>query len=478
MLTTSIRSSLNSLKELVTILTGLAIVNALLFYVTDSPGTPLPLEDLRQPARLFPFLLLLGNLVRFFHGNLRHLDELRTEPEPNQRRPPSLPWRDYFFITSQTLLFGIAGFYQQTPRVFFPLLSSALAIDLVMFAPKTYSVIQELKPIGLFNSLRYSAGRRKLGYETLFIANNLVVGLLFGLGITVAVLYRGSDAAALNVGFAFFATNILVDYYSNWHFYFPAEKPRIFLAAPFTGKLDAVGIVRRRFQKKLERFIRDLGKAGATVDSAHDRELFGLWKWPAAALTLEDFRQIRSDDLLVAVMDGTPSGGVKIELGWASMLGKPIFLAHLDSADVIEEALQVESKLENMVPFTRATFAEHFAETLPQVKRFWSENHSYAVTPLERLKRNREALASSSGLDDSKPWLLCSPGETFHVLSSDPKLRRLAKIVRSLDIPSSRYIDLMTASFVVVVLERDAVDELIDIGWMSAFGVPLKLYNM
>lgn len=159
-------SVLDSGKELITILTGLAIANAVLVFVTQGDFSLVRRDQIFDPTRLIPFTLLLLNTIRFYHGNMMHFEDLKRRAtehpigsqSPSQfHRVPKSPWLDYFGITLQHVVFVLAGLYLEIPKVFVPLISVVLLIDLVMFAPRVYghfrAPLDEL--VNLIKSVRW-----------------------------------------------------------------------------------------------------------------------------------------------------------------------------------------------------------------------------------------------------------------------------------------------------------------------------------
>ncbi|OLT25785.1 hypothetical protein BJF83_22645 [Nocardiopsis sp. CNR-923] len=110
--------------------------------------------------------------------------------------------------------------------------------------------------------------------------------------------------------------------------------PRVFLAAPYTQWLDpSTRLVRADLRNRLNRLRGGLIEAGAHVFSAHHNERWGAEWLPAEECTPADFRAMRVADAVCAVVGSPASGGVAVELGWASALGKPVLAIMDDGAD-------------------------------------------------------------------------------------------------------------------------------------------------
>lgn len=102
----------------------------------------------------------------------------------------------------------------------------------------------------------------------------------------------------------------------------------VFIAYPFTKLIDEnTGEIRyceRLFLEKLRLYIKENGH---TVFLAHYRENWGKQLMSANECTPADLYEMKKADLVIAFPgEKIPSGGVMIELGWASILNKKIVL--------------------------------------------------------------------------------------------------------------------------------------------------------
>ena len=107
----------------------------------------------------------------------------------------------------------------------------------------------------------------------------------------------------------------------------PSHPPIVFLAAPFHGYLDAEG--QKMVPDKItmiQNLLAFLRAKGFVAQSAHEREAWGEdWYGPEVCTPL-DIETIRVSDLVIAIPGPPLSGGVHVELGWASCLGRRIVL--------------------------------------------------------------------------------------------------------------------------------------------------------
>lgn len=100
---------------------------------------------------------------------------------------------------------------------------------------------------------------------------------------------------------------------------------KAFVAAPFAGLMKGHQID-KSFASILRAVIQQLRSVGFQTLNAHEQENWGeSWTTPEIS-TVRDQKQIAAADLIVAIPGPPFSGGVHIELGWASAMGKPILV--------------------------------------------------------------------------------------------------------------------------------------------------------
>jgi len=100
---------------------------------------------------------------------------------------------------------------------------------------------------------------------------------------------------------------------------------RIFLGAPFSNHLKETKFD-SELRNTIESIIFSLKEKGHDVRSAHVREKFGEQLMTPDVCTPLDFKEIQDCDLFIAIPSNPPSGGVHIELGWASAINKEILM--------------------------------------------------------------------------------------------------------------------------------------------------------
>jgi nucleoside 2-deoxyribosyltransferase len=102
---------------------------------------------------------------------------------------------------------------------------------------------------------------------------------------------------------------------------------RVFLAAPYSQWMNPVtGEVHQHWRDRLDALRVSLMDEGARVFSAHHNERWGAGWLPADQCTPADFRAMRIADVVCAIVGSPASGGVAVELGWASALAKPVLV--------------------------------------------------------------------------------------------------------------------------------------------------------
>jgi len=104
-------------------------------------------------------------------------------------------------------------------------------------------------------------------------------------------------------------------------------KKTVYLAAPFNSYINPQ--TRRIYDDKIDLIrglIDYLKTKGYEVHNSHTRENWGEDVMKPEICTPLDYDHVRRADLIIAIPGDPPSGGVHIELGWASALGKRIII--------------------------------------------------------------------------------------------------------------------------------------------------------
>ena len=301
-------SSVSSLKELVTIISGLAATNSVLKFMGQlQTGNMYEFSRVRLVSAVF-FVTTIVLIVRFYQGNIRHLDEEYTGHLGKAYSAPSalsVPIRiatDFAVILSEALLLSALSFLQFSPPNFAATLSVLLGLDAVWF------FFVHFFTAGASLSLRTPLEGRAM----LWMINNAVFSIAEG--VLAATYHVTSHPFALGLTIGLCALgNSLLDIVLLFSFYFPGrERGRnVFLAAPFTGRTD------QGFRDMVDQTRDALREAGYSVFSAHEREAWGANLWGPAEALQADLEELDRADLLIALVDDRISGGVQLEIGAA-----------------------------------------------------------------------------------------------------------------------------------------------------------------
>lgn len=310
------------LMELVTIICGIAATVAIsqLVSVTEENGIPAS-----KFAALTPLLLFITAIVtigRFYHGNIRHLDEEyagRHGKGHTDRIRVGLSGRlatDFVVIASEALILVGLAYLLLAPIQYILLNSILLLLDATWFF--------------FFHTSSQEISKS-------WVANNLLFGVAFLVGgLWLFMGHRSSEQQLIAV--AIFAllviVNTVIDVTYEFDFYFPTglPDPVLFLAAPFTGALkqdNGSEVFDGRLKEELTQTInyfenRHFEGKRYTVRSAHRREAFGNDKMSPTEALAKDLEWLESSGIIIAVLSGDTSPGVQMELGAALALGKPI----------------------------------------------------------------------------------------------------------------------------------------------------------
>ena len=101
-------------------------------------------------------------------------------------------------------------------------------------------------------------------------------------------------------------------------------KMKVFLAMPYSQLCDEKYEVKLEYKIFFTKLTSELKKIKCEYFLAHEREKWGKTYSSAEESTVIDFETIKNVDL-VCVIPGVPnSGGVHVEIGWASANKKPL----------------------------------------------------------------------------------------------------------------------------------------------------------
>lgn len=102
------------------------------------------------------------------------------------------------------------------------------------------------------------------------------------------------------------------------------DRMKVFLAMPYSQLCNNKYEVKSKYKEFFFRLTDELKKMNCEYFLAHERENWGKMYSSAEESTIIDYKTIKSVDL-VCIIPGVPnSGGVHVEMGWASANKKPL----------------------------------------------------------------------------------------------------------------------------------------------------------
>ena len=191
-------SAIGSLRELVVILSGITITFALA-RIVDGMNSAARINI--QAVTLFVLLTL--SIVRFYHGNMRLLDD--SYDAENQTKAGRNIVVDFAVILFTSLVFAAMGAFIQDYMFFFASFTAILALDAIwgLYAMGAHNI--EALPI-----------------QKHWVGNNAICTF------ALLIVYIVRDQAQLSVPVIFSAmvvcalASTIYDYVVSWRFYFPA----------------------------------------------------------------------------------------------------------------------------------------------------------------------------------------------------------------------------------------------------------------
>lgn len=307
------------LTDMTTILGGIAATVAIsqLLSLTAIDGIP----TIHRPplTQTLLFIVSIITIVRFYLGNIRHLDEEYTgrhgkahTQNPRTGGGMSL-FEDFAAIVIESLLIVGLAYLLWSPVLYIVFHSLLLLLDAAWF----------------FFFHNNPDERSKA-----WVGNNISFGFIFSVAAVFLIVKTLAKSPVSHgwlqgivIGFAILAVaNTVYDVKNEFDFYFPSRQyaPIIFLSASFTNELKN-GTFNETLKDDLERTIRFFRSNSYKVRSAHERESFGQRLDPPDRALESDLDWIEEAGIVIAVMTGdNPSPGVQMELGAALILGKPI----------------------------------------------------------------------------------------------------------------------------------------------------------
>jgi Nucleoside 2-deoxyribosyltransferase len=317
-------SALSSAKSVFAIVNGLTLTNTLLVLITGGHYSHvIPLDGLGTENIVFA-VVLMANIVRFYHGNVRHLDtaygteSLLRAASGRHVEPRGGLGVDFFIIFIQSLLFSATSFYINSHSTYISLFIALLTFDVVW---TVYSQQPE--------------GDLAASPQRMWLLNNIMALTALGVLFLIYSSRPHHKVWVLDTSVGVLAATTIIDFGLNWRFYFPrrlkkwhpGDSLKIFLSAPMTQYLisDASSEF-DLFRNHWSLIASALEHSGHEVFSAHKREAWGDdLATPEAALKA-DVSDLLASELIIAYIGNPPSPGVQMELGYAIATHKRILV--------------------------------------------------------------------------------------------------------------------------------------------------------
>jgi hypothetical protein len=192
--------AVKSLEEIIMIINGLTITNAVVILLTN--GTYNTINSLKNISlnNWVLFIVLITNIIRFNHGNIRLLDDYYIiQNEDNKTRLNILPF-DFFAIFTTCLLFAFISFYINSYLSFFSLFLIIFIIDILWYLITSKEC----------TNLNIQKQRR------VWFLNNFIFLIPLALFLFMFTNYYNLYTLSLIL-----LVNTGIDYWLSWNFYFP-----------------------------------------------------------------------------------------------------------------------------------------------------------------------------------------------------------------------------------------------------------------
>lgn len=194
------RSAVNSLKELVVILSGITITFAITAIAKEAKNA-----NGAFPGELGLFLILVLSIIRFYHGNMRLLDDSYLDHLEGGSTERNIIL-DFSVILVTSIAFAAMGAFIDQPVFFFSCFAMILIMD------------------GLWGVLCISANNiDAIPIQRHWMGNNFVCGstilIIFNVSLSHPLLFRGVSPTLIIAACALGST--FYDFAVSWRFYFP-----------------------------------------------------------------------------------------------------------------------------------------------------------------------------------------------------------------------------------------------------------------
>lgn len=355
-----VASALASTKSVLAIVNGLILTNTALVLITGGHYSHItPLGRLGTENIVFA-VVLMANVVRFYHGNIRHLDaaygseSVARAASGRHVEPRGGLGLDFLAIFTQSVLFSVTSFYILSHEAYISLFIVLLGFDII------WTVYSE-PPQGGYT----------VSPQRMWLLNNL--GAISALVVFFLIYKAHHDRDwALDAAVGVLAVTTIADFALNWEFYFPSRVRRwrtgepisVFLSAPMTQFVNGDQATMDEFRAQWTRVAQTLELCGHHVFSAHEREAWGADLDDPESALVADLDGLQKSDLVVAYVGEPPSPGVQMELGYAIAKHKRIltFIRRGQIEPYLVHGLHV-------LPSTEVVEIDHLSEICAELAR-------------------------------------------------------------------------------------------------------------
>lgn len=199
-----LEQSMNTVKEIITIIMALAFTNTIIqFFVTTDANSMYTGKDISDFDRtnVWILFLIITTIIRFHHGNSLHLNKKYSKNELISTNMPNFsPALCLIFFFSEGFIFALMSVYQSKFEYLFWMFVVLFLIDFLLFSC-----------MGLNARILVVSDA-----ETRWAAINCATT------ISLLILWACRDWISFTYAVLVLITiNLLVDYISNWKYYFP-----------------------------------------------------------------------------------------------------------------------------------------------------------------------------------------------------------------------------------------------------------------
>jgi len=199
----SFKSTLDSLKSIITLLAGLTITNSSIILLTDNSYSRVVNIDSLPLQSILLYFVIIINIVRFYHGNTKHIDiEIVSEQETRKIGGIKLA-ADFFSILLQSIIFSIMSFYLNNNETFVAIFTVLLGIDIFWYI-----------------TTNNFADKKHYDHQKRWTINNLIAFVV--LLLIFLIKLDTSSSLFFVLAYITILLNTIIDYIISWKYYFPS----------------------------------------------------------------------------------------------------------------------------------------------------------------------------------------------------------------------------------------------------------------